>query len=84
VGGEDLLLDAADRQDQLPRSVISPVIATSGPDRVPIRSDTMAVNMVTPADGPSFGHPARRHVDVDVDGLDDVDLDAERRGPALA
>ena len=38
-----------------PRSVISPVIATSLRIGLPVSSDASAVNMVTPADGPSFG-----------------------------
>ena len=39
----------------LPRSVISPVIATSLRIGLPVSSDASAVNIVTPADGPSFG-----------------------------
>ena len=38
-----------------PDSVISPVIATSGSTGTPRAADTMAVAMVTPADGPSLG-----------------------------
>ena len=38
-----------------PRSVHSPVIAVSGRTRRPVKSDVSAVNIVTPADGPSFG-----------------------------
>src|SRR5207244_2371347 len=38
-----------------PRSVISPVIATSVRTLRPVRADTIAVAMVTPADGPSLG-----------------------------
>ena len=42
----------------VPRSVISPVIATSLLDRrTASRSDATAVNIVTPALGPSFGVP---------------------------
>ncbi len=38
-----------------PRSVISPVMATSGRTDRPLIADTMADAMVTPAEGPSFG-----------------------------
>ena len=38
-----------------PDSVISPVIATSGRTGTPRAADTIAVAIVTPADGPSFG-----------------------------
>ncbi len=38
-----------------PRRVISPVIATSLRTGMPVRADTMAVAIVMPADGPSFG-----------------------------
>ncbi len=38
-----------------PRSVISPVIATSLRTGMPVRALTIAVAMVTPADGPSLG-----------------------------
>ena len=38
-----------------PESVISPVIATSGRTGTPRAADTIAVAIVTPADGPSFG-----------------------------
>ena len=38
-----------------PRSDTSPVMAKPGRTGLPDRSDAMAVNMVTPADGPSFG-----------------------------
>ena len=38
-----------------PRSVISPVIATSLRTGMPVRALTMAVAIVMPADGPSLG-----------------------------
>ena len=38
-----------------PRSVISPVIATSRRTGMPVRIDTIDVAIATPADGPSFG-----------------------------
>ena len=38
-----------------PRSVISPVIATSRRAEMPVITETMAVTMATPAEGPSFG-----------------------------
>ena len=38
-----------------PRSVISPVIATSRRTGWPVKSDTSAQAIVTPADGPSLG-----------------------------
>ena len=38
-----------------PRSVISPVMATSVRDGVPVRAEISAVAIVIPADGPSFG-----------------------------
>ena len=50
----------------LPLSVISPVIAVSGCTGVSVSSETSAVAIVTPADGPSFGNRAGRHVDVQV------------------
>ena len=39
----------------LPRSVISPVMATFGRTWRPVSSEASEVTMVTPADGPSFG-----------------------------
>ena len=39
----------------LPRRVISPVIAVSGLHRRSVKSEAIAVAIVTPADGPSFG-----------------------------
>ena len=38
-----------------PRRVISPVIAVSARHNLPVRSDAIAVAMVTPAEGPSLG-----------------------------
>ena len=38
-----------------PRRVISPVIATSRRTGIPVITDTIAVTMATPAEGPSFG-----------------------------
>src|SRR5580693_1690917 len=38
-----------------PRSVISPVMATSRRTGMPVMTETIAVTMATPADGPSFG-----------------------------
>ena len=38
-----------------PRSVTSPVIATSARTGMPVSSDTIAVAIVMPADGPSLG-----------------------------
>ena len=38
-----------------PRKVTSPVMATSRRTGMPVRADTMAVAMATPADGPSLG-----------------------------
>ena len=38
-----------------PESVISPVIASSARTRRWVISETSAVSIVTPADGPSFG-----------------------------
>ena len=38
-----------------PRSVISPVIATSSRTGTPVSSETSAVVIAVPADGPSFG-----------------------------
>ena len=63
----------------LPRRVISPVIATSWRTGRPVSSEVSAVAMVTPADGPSFGHGAGGHVDVDVHVLEEVGRDAEAR-----
>ena len=39
----------------LPRRVISPVIATSRRTGIPESAETIAVQRVTPAEGPSFG-----------------------------
>jgi hypothetical protein len=39
----------------LPRSVISPVIATSRRTGILVSAETSVVAMVMPADGPSFG-----------------------------
>ena len=39
----------------LPLSVISPVIATSFLTGIPVITETMAVTMAMPAEGPSFG-----------------------------
>ena len=38
-----------------PRNVISPVIATSGRTGLLLKSDASAVNIATPAEGPSLG-----------------------------
>ena len=38
-----------------PRSVISPVIATSARTGTPLKAETIAVQMPVPALGPSFG-----------------------------
>src|SRR3954465_11759874 len=76
-----------------PRSVISPVIATSLRTGMPVSADTIAVAIVTPAEGPSLGMaPAGRGAvlgggarpDVDVQGvlLEFVALDAELAGVA--
>ena len=51
---QQLLLQAADRSTS-PRSVISPVIATSARTGMPVSTDTIAVVMPMPALGPSFG-----------------------------
>ena len=49
-----------------PRRLISPVIAVSLRTVRSVSSETSAMNIATPALGPSFGDRARRHVDVDV------------------
>ncbi len=54
LGGEDFLLQAANGQNR-PRSVISPVIATSGLVGFCSRRLTSEVNIATPALGPSLG-----------------------------
>jgi hypothetical protein len=38
-----------------PRNVISPVMARSRRTGIPVITETMAVTMATPAEGPSFG-----------------------------
>ena len=38
-----------------PRSVISPVMATSCDTLMPVKSERSAVKIATPAEGPSFG-----------------------------
>ena len=67
-----------------PRSVHSPVIAVSGRTRRPVSSEASAVNIVTPADGPSLGTRAGRHVDVQVLCFEDARrrCRARRRGCA--
>ena len=55
-----------------PRRVISPVIATSWRTRMPVRSETSALSIVTPALGPSFGIAARRDVDVNIGLVEEV------------
>ena len=67
-----------------PRSVASPVIATSSRTGRPESSDASAVNIVTPADGPSFGTAPAGHVDVHVLVLEHVVRDAELLGVARA
>src|SRR6516225_8103264 len=51
-GREQLLLETGDPR---PRSVISPVTATSRRTGMPVITETIAVAMATPAEGPSFG-----------------------------
>ena len=63
-----------------PRSVISPVIATSLRIGLLVSSDAIAMNIVTPADGPSLGIAARRNVDVDVGLLEEVLLETQPLG----
>ena len=53
-----------------PRSEISPVIARSPRARRPESTETSAVASAMPAEGPSFGHGARRHVQVDLAALE--------------
>ena len=50
-----------------PRSVISPVIATFERTGTRTSADAIAVAIVMPAEGPSFGVAPFRNVDVDVD-----------------
>ena len=52
-------------------------MATSGRTGVLLKSDASAVNMATPADGPSLGTAPRGHVDVNVVSFESVRLDAE-------
>ena len=59
-----------------PDSVISPVIAMSPRTGRPVSCDAIAVAIVTPADGPSFGNRARRHVHVHLGVLEEVRIDA--------
>ena len=63
-----------------PCSVTSPVMPTSARTGRPVSRDTSAVVIVTPADGPSFGHRARRHVHVEAPLVQRVRVDAERIG----
>ena len=60
-----------------PDSVISPVIARSPRTGRPVSSDTSAVTIVTPAEGPSFGMAPDGHVQVDLGRLEEVRVDAE-------
>ena len=62
-----------------PDSVISPVIAMSPRTGRRVSSDASAVAIVTPADGPSFGNRARRHVQVDLGVLEEVRIGAVGR-----
>ena len=63
-----------------PRSVISPVMATSLRTGMPVSALTMAVAMVMPADGPSLGMAPGRHVDVERVLLERLARDAQRAG----
>ena len=47
---------------------------------MPVSTETIAVAIATPADGPSFGRRAFRHVDVDVALVEQRRLDAEIDG----
>ena len=49
-----------------PLRLISPVIAVSLRTVRSVRSETSAMNIATPALGPSFGVGAGRHMDMDV------------------
>src|SRR5438876_8923169 len=53
-GREQLLLETGDRPHAA-RSVISPVMARSRRTGMPVMSETLAVAIATPAEGPSFG-----------------------------
>ena len=66
-----------------PRRLISPVIAVSLLTVRPVNSETSAVNIATPADGPVLRDRAGRDVDVDVALLEHRRIDPERRGPPL-
>ena len=63
-----------------PRSVISPVIATSLRTGMPVSALTIAVAMVMPADGPSLGMAPAGHVDVERVLLERLARDAQLRG----
>ncbi len=65
-----------------PESVISPVIATSDRTGTPRAADTIAVAIVTPADGPSFGIAPAGHVHVQILLAQELRGDAERVGVA--
>ena len=49
-----------------PLKVISPVMATFARTFFPVTADSMAVAMVMPADGPSFGTAPLRDMDMQV------------------
>ena len=53
--GEQLLLQDRRSATPYPRSVISPVIATSRLTGIPVSIDTITVAIATPALGPSLG-----------------------------
>ena len=67
-----------------PRSVISPVIATSARTGMPVSADTKAVVIAAPGARAVLGRRAVGHVDVDVALLEQLVLDAQatRRGCA--
>ncbi len=54
LGGQNFFFDSA-HGSTFPLSVISPVIAVRGRTGRSVSSETRAVAMVTPAEGPSFG-----------------------------
>ena len=63
-----------------PRSVISPVIATSPRTGMPVSALTIAVAIAMPADGPSFGVRAGRNVHVQIALAMKLAIDAEHAG----
>jgi len=84
MGGQELFLDPADRQDPS-RSVISPVIATFRLTGISVRREMMAVAMVMPRTALPW-RSSFRDVDMDIEVLVQIpgDVELEDHAPHIA